>query len=418
MKLPTGARGVLAIVGGAAGGQALNLLMLPVLSRLFSVDQFGQLSALMAIVGLVIPMACLRLEAAVMLPRSDEEVRNVSALAITSLCIIATLFGVAVWLGAEWNLLGLDDIRFAPLWAVLLLVSGSLFGLASQLALRNKRYGLVASRNLIQAIGINGSQVALAFVPFVSSGLILGTVIGRSMGIATVLRSSRNFWGWPRLSGMKLALRRYRQFPLIFTPSHVLNALGVHAPLLIVSAYFGISAAGQFGMADRLLAAPLMLIGVSVGQVLQAELATRMREGRLLEPMFLRSSALLAGLGALVCLAALTLGRWIVPAVMGSNWQIAGQFLQAMAITAGIRLVANPISSVFALLEAGRLNLGLDVLRVLLIVVAVAVVRATGADVLTAVWLIYGALALTYLVTWFAAFYLVRSWQPGKRSES
>ncbi|MFN9763796.1 MAG: lipopolysaccharide biosynthesis protein, partial [Pseudomonadota bacterium] len=73
------AASVLTVAGGTAVAQAIGLAALPLVTRLYAPESYGGFVVWLAWGGLVLPVACARLDAAIALPR---RARSASALAL------------------------------------------------------------------------------------------------------------------------------------------------------------------------------------------------------------------------------------------------------------------------------------------------------------------------------------------------
>ena len=99
----TFARGVSVLVGGTAGAQLLTVLAAPILTRLYSPEDFGLLAVYASLLGLIGVVASLRYELAIPLPESDEEAAHVMVLSLLILlgmtvltAIVMTIFGSTI----------------------------------------------------------------------------------------------------------------------------------------------------------------------------------------------------------------------------------------------------------------------------------------------------------------------------------
>lgn len=403
-------RGVLALMTGTIGAQIVTFLALPFLSRVFTPEDFGFYSLVIAIAGVIAPAATLRLESAAMLPKENEIVRALVWVAITSVLIISlfTIFIMQVMSNLKYA--ELDKYQLASVWVGAFVFTGALYSLFSQLALRNRAYGLVARRSFARSVVMVVTQLSLGFSARISSGLLIGGLVGQLAGLVTMIRTTRDFTRLPKRAHVWPAIKRYWRFPVVFTPSAVLNALGLQAPLVFFTALFGLAYAGQLGMAERIVAIPVTLIGAAVGQVLDAEITKRMREGQGgLRRSYLKYSGLLAAAGLVVAVLGLTLGGLIVPWLLGEQWMLAGVAVQVLAVTSGIRLVASPLSKFMIILQKSFANTVLDLLRVVLMISAMIAVSQSGLGFVPALWVVYSALSVTYVITWFYGLLAVKS---------
>ena len=79
------AKSVGLLAGGTALAQLIRLAAEPVLTRIFSREDYGVYNAYLAVMSFAAVAACLRLELAIFLPEDDEE-----AAAVTTVAIIAS----------------------------------------------------------------------------------------------------------------------------------------------------------------------------------------------------------------------------------------------------------------------------------------------------------------------------------------
>lgn len=70
------ARSVGVLAGGTAAAQAIGILVLPVVTRLYTPADFTVLAFYSSILGIVAGVACLRLDIAIPLTKSDGDAAN------------------------------------------------------------------------------------------------------------------------------------------------------------------------------------------------------------------------------------------------------------------------------------------------------------------------------------------------------
>lgn len=412
----TAGRGVMRVASGTVIAQLITLIVLPILTRIYTTEDFGALTLVTSLTMLVTTFATLRLETALMLPTAKRDVRAIASVSMMSACVIASITAI-VLLILGWNGGELDTRSGLPLWVFLSIVLTAMFTILNRLALRNGGYGEVGKRAVVQAVGTGGAQLLLNPFPGGSLGLILGNLIGRLFGLIPLFRFSRSLIGRTHRRIKLRVLRRYWRFPVFFAPSAALNAFGVQAPLLFVTAWFGVAFAGILGVAERVIGVPMTLIGNAVAQVFDGEMAKKIRIGRggFVAP-FLRVSLWLGAVALLVGAGFFFLGSWAVPIVLGSDWVLAGECVSIMSITVALRLVASPTSRVIGLFQRATGMIVIDIGRAVLMLGAIAWVISTQAPFLAAVGVMYASLALIYVVTW--AFALVVVVQESRKAES
>jgi O-antigen/teichoic acid export membrane protein len=413
-----GARGgVLAIGSGSLAGQLILTATTPVLSRIYPPESFGTFSLLLAIAAVVGPVATLKFEAALVLPRDDDDARRLFRLGMVAALIISVLTVVAIVVIQQVGFLPLDDsLGLTPLWVGVMVLLTSTFAVLSQAALRLRSYSSVAKRSVAQALGTAVGQVALGTLTQTSVGLLGGYVAGRSLGYIPLIRVTRDLWRRPkrRRKGYMILARKYWRFPLVFTPSGLLNALGSQMPLLLIAFWFGAAVAGELAIAQRLVLIPLTLIGASVGEVFGAEIAKQVRdEAGGSRRLYLRASLLLTGVGIAVALGFLTLGPWLMPIILGEQWVSSGSFAQAMSVSVAAGLIASPVSKVYVVFQQSLASILVDISRLGLLLCGATVIALGDLTPVAAVWVLYCAQAANYVITWLYGLRIVSA--PNRR---
>jgi O-antigen/teichoic acid export membrane protein len=362
-----------------------------------------------AITSIVAPSVALKLDTATLLASSNRETR-----ALVTMALLATIVISSLWAWVSQFLTQIltqsDAPTYTGLWVFGLTLLTGLFSIFSQLALRNRRYGQVASRTMLQAVGTASSQSAFGVMSLGQVGLLAGHILGRLVGILALLPVATKYFGKHRFAESVESLRKYWRFPIVFAPSAVINATGLQLPLLTLTAIYGLEFAGQLGMAERIISAPVGLVGGAIGQMFMSEIAKMRREANPLYFRFFMQLSLFLFCSATVGFGLLALtAHWLIPWALGQNWTEAIPLVQVVAITGTFRLVATPMSRAISVFERAKANLWLDITRVALLIAAMCVVYEFNLSEIAAVWVLYGSLAIVYLITWCYVWVLLRA---------
>lgn len=360
-------RPVLTLVGGAAAAQALVLATRPVLTRLFTPDDFGVLTVFVTLVTVIGTVGSGRYEDALMLPEEDEEAVHVLWLALLVTAATATLAALALlWLPAWEALLGGSAMRPA-----LVLVPPAVLAMGAGLALetwhtRLNRFRPPAVGRTLQSVTAAGVQLGAGIAAVGAAGLVAGAAAG--FGAATlwllgvwIHADGRRLGPRLRLGALPALARRYARFPLYSAPAALLNVLASRAPVLLLAAFFTTDVVGQFGIAFGTLVLPLGLVASAIGQVFFVRAAEAHREGRL-GPLTLAFYRRLLVVTAYPALAVLVAGPALFAFVFGPAWDVAGQYARLLAVWVLFISVAVPLTRVFDVTERQRADLGFSML--------------------------------------------------------
>lgn len=358
------ARHVATVAGATAFSQAVGIMALPLLTRLYSPDEYGAAAVYASVVGLILVVSAMRYELAIPLPRVDKGALHVAVLALAVMAgvsLIASLTSplIGLWLGKET---GLSRWVFSIVVGVGVL-TGSAYQVTNYWAVRKSKFGTIARTRIQQGIAGPASQLALGFAGFGAIGLIVGQIIGQCAGLtrlATGMIDDNHRAGHRlHLRGLAWAAKRYRRFPLYDSWAGLLNVAGGQAPVLLFATLFSPVLAGYYALSLRILSAPLALIGTAVSQVLVPRIVEAHRHGDA-GNLILKLFRILAWLSFFPFTVAALTAHEIVPFVLGAQWTPATQVVAWTALWTACQFVTSPLSIAMTNLEAQRLHTGVQ----------------------------------------------------------
>jgi O-antigen/teichoic acid export membrane protein len=382
-------RGITSIVAGSVAGQGLVILSYPLLTRLYDPAELGLLAVFTSVIGMISVISTASLEPAIPIPPDDGDAADVAwaALAFVSATTIVTAAVGLLAGGPLASLLGVP--RLAQFWWLVALTVFALgaYMVLSEWMVRDRTYGALGRRNLLQGIGQTATQVGLGLIGVRPLGLLLGVGVGRTLAMGGLLsRNGLLRQRRPSIARLRAAVRRFRRFPLLAAPSALVNSAGLEMPLLLVSALYGDARAGLLGLTVRVFSGPTAIIGQAVSQVYTGETGAAIRQpggvlGRLLRRAVLRLLLLGAGPALLLVVA----GPWLFGLIFGPAWTEAGEYARFLAVAYLAQFAVTPVSSTLFLLERQGRELVWGCLRLLLTAGGTAVCGLLGEPVQVAI---------------------------------
>ncbi|MCU1756087.1 lipopolysaccharide biosynthesis protein [Pseudomonas helleri] len=344
-------RSVGVLVGGTAFSQLLMVLALPLLTRLYTPEDFSILAVYTAILTIISTAACLRFDIAIPLPKQDNTAIQLLILAL----IFSLTTSLIIAIPILYNPLAIAALLNQPLIApYLFLIPMGVFLASSYSALqfwatRNKNFKLITKTRISQVILGVGTQLTLGWFGLQSLGLILGQILISGAGIVSLSRYSRKNIAWEKykldLNSLKNTFKEFEKFPKISTFETLANNAAIQVPLILIAAIAVSAEAGFLMLAMRAMQVPMSLIGNATAQVYLSKASEEFREGQL--PSFTHKillSLIKVGIAPLLffCMCA----PLIFSIVFGKEWGRAGELVSWMAPWFIIQLITSPISMV------------------------------------------------------------------------
>lgn len=397
------------LVAGTGIAQVIALLVTPLLTRLFTPEDFGALAAYTSVAGFLIAIAAGRYELAVVLS-SDR--REAAALIKLCLCLItattaACLIGVLVLL-PWYRTTGLGEAL--GLWVLLLPVSvfvGAVVELLLNEATRAERFRRIGSIAVIRSAVSSGLQLlfgALKLLPG-AAGLVLGTVLGLAAGslrlgtdAVRLLRAERPTW-----REVAEAARRHSQFPRFNMPASVVRSGVVFGAPIIIGGLFGAAVLGIWSVAYRFLLLPGYLVSGAVARAYFKQSVTVLQAGGDTRALFDRTVGGLTVLALPIFLVVGIGGEWLFGTILGSEWSQAGTYARLMLPWIAVQFVSAAVSPTAQVHARNQLNLysGLSQFASLALATALALVLGWSVEeFLLALSLLLGGTALVFLWLW------------------
>jgi len=357
------ARQVMTLVTGTGLAQLIPLAVSPLLTRLYTPQDFGVFALFASLVAVLAVLGSARYELAVMLPKDDADALALVALAMaivmaTSAVVLAVVLAAVLLFHtdlARW----FDNPAVGP-WLFLLPLSMLLSGLVNTLTVwanRSSTYRQISISRVLQSASAAAVAVALGWGLSprneVGVGLVLGAVVGQALAAAALAWPFWRRWG-TRLRDVKWGpmlaqALRFREFPAINMPHALLDALQGSGVVALIAALFGPSLLGFHALAQRVVRTPMATLGSAVAQVFQKRAADTLHAGgntrRLVDAVLRR-----LGMVAVAVLPLLWFAPELFAFVFGAAWREAGVYAQLLTPWLLLNFMLSPLSQLPLLL--------------------------------------------------------------------
>jgi O-antigen/teichoic acid export membrane protein len=368
-------RGMATLAIGNIAARVIGIVSLPILTRLYSPEDFGVLAVFTSLISILAPVITLRYVLAMPLPRRDEMAINLMALCIGLMITMSSLVGVVLWLNSN-EILSLFSMELlAPYWwlIVLGLIGSGFYEVLSFWATRKRAYSHISQTTAMQNLLGNLAKLAMGFISIKPLGLLVGQVVSSSGGTLSLWFRLREDFSinhkFISADRIKLIARRYSQFPVYRLPSQLLLVFSIQSPVLFFAAIFGPLVTGQLSMALTVTAIPLSILGNSVSKAYYAETAKigiRNPELLITVTRSVTKKLLIASFVPFLILA--FGGKHIFVFLFGENWADSGVFASMLAIYLITQFVTAPVMNIFNVLNRQAVFLAINTLRAILMV--------------------------------------------------
>lgn len=369
-------RSFLLVTGGTAFAQFLGTIVSPIITRLYSPEDYGVLTVYTAIL-MTFSLAGFSYEKGIPIAEDEEVAANVMVLSVailiayTIILLIATLIFFTVFLTA-FDANSIYNYRFLIPLGVLLT---GIYRILQQWAYRNTDFKGISQTTMTQSFFGNSFKVIGGLVGLNALGLILGTIISQSAGIARLLKpiyqkqKEEAFISKVSLKKMIYSAKRYKDFPLFSAPVIFIHKFDQQIPIIFIASYFGGEVVGFYGLAYSITKLPSKLIGTSIGNVFYAEAAkVGRKDPKRIKDLSNKIIVRLFLVGLIPFIILVVGGPYLFSFVFGSQWFEAGVYARIISIMVLSHLVFSPVSRVYEVYEKQKIALALNIFKTILII--------------------------------------------------
>lgn len=334
---------------GTTIAQAIPIAISPILTRIYTPEDFGVFALFVAVSSVFGSIANGRYELAIMLPRKDEDAINIFALGLIISTFISLVLLALVVIFNEWlaGLLGNEDIAF---WLYLVPVSVFFAGLWNVLDCfnnRRKNYKDMRNATIIKSIVTAIIQLSVGFVKQGATGLISGQLISQFFANTKLaMNIIKDKALMSKISKVKIIAlaKRYKDFPKFSLWAGLANTLSHNLTNILISTFYSVGTLGFYSLVQRVLGMPSSLIGSSIGQVFyQQATKEKQQTGKAIETFKATVKKLLI-LGVPSFGILFLIVEDLFALVFSEEWRVAGVYAQIMVPLFLIKFVVSPLT--------------------------------------------------------------------------
>jgi len=358
-KSPNFASDVFTVASGTILSQLIAALAIPIITRIYSAENYGVYSLFVSIITIIGSVATLKYEFSIALPESEDEALNQFSLS----ALVALIFNILLFLLLVFIkpvLTRFFDLEIASKLVYLIPLTSFIIGLNYSLVFWNIR------KNDFRNISINKISKETFKDIFQLFPSVLGffnrilLIYAESLAwlITTLIFYKNSFKGFAKKiveslnwSTLRSGFRKYNKFPKFSAFSTFINSLALQLPVLLISVFFSKSFAGEFAISNNILRVPLTFIGNSIGQVFYNRVSMFLDDKEKITKLVHNTMISLLELGAIPVIFLGFFGQESLMLFLGNKWEMAGVITQILAPWILFNFISVPLSNLPNLLN-------------------------------------------------------------------
>jgi len=351
------ARNVITLMTGTTIAQAIPIAISPLLTRMYTPEDFGVFALYMSIVGFIGIIVNGKYDMAIILPKRNDEAFNVLILSLLITIFVSLTSLGCIYLFYEDILIFFNNkeigriIYFIPVSVLFIGVFQSLYYWNS----RQKAFYQISKATIYQTITIGASQIGFGSLYLMNSGLIYGNIIGRLLTVIILLKlsfkNSIEYIKDVKAKTIAGQAKKYKDFPLISTFHSLSEVSRISGTVILISFFFDSTLVGFYALSLRVMQVPLSVIGSSLGNVIYQKFNKTYNAD---ESLFPDLKTILIKL-LLIAIPLFILLYLILPdlfkMIFGHSWYQAGEYSRLLIPYLFMNFIVAPISNIIMIIK-------------------------------------------------------------------
>ncbi len=267
-------KNVFALAFGTSIAQFITYASYPIVSRLYTPQEFGIFGLFTSIAGMITLISTGRYELAIILPSSDKKAFHLVVLSFLinsfiSSFVLIILFALAIFnLKLQGDYQALNSVIFLIPLYILLSGANNIF---QNYYLRNKKFRLISISKVLMSLINNGLVIVVGLLSIKLWGLFIGFFVSATMVVVYFVYNFFEVYKQNKLEigrdNISKVAKQYIDFPKANTLHALSDLFQSQGLVYFVAIIYSASTVGLYTFAMRVLYAPMMLLVSSFTQV-------------------------------------------------------------------------------------------------------------------------------------------------------
>lgn len=345
----------------------LPLIVTPILSRLYTPEDYGDWGVFSSTIYIVNSFLFLSYDNALVKTTIRKEIPYILALCIGIVCIVLFFIVLLFNLG---QILCINYFVNFPSLPLLILLIGitALNTLIGNVANYEKKYNTMAIAGIICGISQAGFRIFFGVFPLLPYGLIVGNILGTFAGFLFLLISLHTvFLNFEYRSINKEKIievsKTYKKFPIYDAPSRFFEFAVGNLALIILALFWSKDEIGCFSMVTQFILIPIAIIGSAMGNVFYKQISEEVTDIIAFNITTTRAAKITFSLSCLPALFLAFGGDYLFIKFLGEKWSNVGPMSLCMSVFSIPVILSEPLLAVFKTLDKQEIRFRLNLVN-------------------------------------------------------
>lgn len=341
----------------------IGFAFIPVLSRIYTPEAFGNFSIYYAIVILLSGLYSLAYPSSLVIAKDEKAFYNLFSLSTLLLFFLTGITVLFFWIFKSWifKAFNIQDTYFYFLIIPIgILINGGI-ALFTPWNVRRRQFTFSSTISVLHNLLIKIASLIFGLtVVFKHYGLIIGSQLGRLAALIAYFikyfyKERKELIENVSLRNMWMVAKEYSNYPLYIMPSRLIENLKNQSVIYFVGIGFGSNILGHLSVAISVLNVPIQILANSMSSVfIKTANDIYVQDRERLPPFIKKLLKKLFIIGVFPFSILTVFGEDIIRLFLGDQWVIAGKISSILSPYFFAILIVSPVVSILQILKKER----------------------------------------------------------------
>ena len=326
------------LLSGNILAQIITLAAYPIIARIYSPEEMGTLNLFVSIFAILVLLANAEYQNILVFHKNEKDLPSVLALCLSCVALVTALILITVPFSAEISsLFGSADLADWYFLMPIYVAATAIWNICDSLLIRKKLFKYISVYLVLLAIYNVALKILLGNLGWSTAGLIISAVSGSVVILVVMILFAQqrdklfsSLGSHPTWNSILTLAREYIKFPKFSLSRKTLNMLSKSLPIFLLSAHFGMTEIGLYGMALLLAHTPINVACSSLYKIMFRFVSEKVWKQEKILPIIKKyvASVLMIGIPSFALLFLILPD--LTAMLLGDNWRISGEYIRLM----------------------------------------------------------------------------------------
>jgi len=372
---------------GTSIAQAIPLAISPILTRVYTPEDFGIFALYMSIVSMIAVVVTGRYEQAIVIPKNDRYAMHLVILSMIISFFISVLCLVVIVCFKDGivQLLNNQDISD---WLYFIPLSVFLTGIYQSLNYwnnRKKNYKILAGNRVVQSSTTSAMNLLLGMTKVGSNGLVIGSISGQIIATFVLLKMTLNE-KFKNIEQVKLIAlgKKYIDFPRKSAIGAFFNTFSYQIEYILFTIFYTVGNVGMYYFINKIISIPKLFLSNAIWQSFLSH--THESKKYIFKSMLAKQEALIK-FSMLPVLSSIAILPNIFVFVFGNNWMEVTAYIPPLIVAMHLNFIVASFS-LFVVINRPDMEMKFNVFLALFKVVGISLSYLLFENILISIYVL------------------------------